>query len=160
MTDIHQRIKQLTATFAPDPRLDEPVQAARDAAREARTELERAKVQLHQAAKAYELGDDRSALAAAERDVERAQAKVRSKLEATVKATTEREAAYQRAALAAFDKARPVISELVEAMNELSEALRPLQDFAAQRDISGILATAHVPAFRAGAEALRRIARH
>jgi uncharacterized protein YukE len=160
MHDLRNQIATLAKTFQPDPRLDEPVMAARDAAREARTALEQAKARLDQAARNYRPGDDRSALDAAEREVERSQAKVRTRLEQTVKATAEREAKYQRAALAAFDKARPVITELVEAMSELSEALRPLQEFAGQRDISGIRATAHVPAFQAGVDALRGMARH
>lgn len=158
-TNLRTQIATLAKSFQPDPRLDEPVMAARDEAREARAELERAKANLDQVARAHRPGTDTTKLDAATREVERAQANVRNKLEATVKATAEREAKCQRAALAAFDKARPVISELVDALSELDAALRPLQEFTGQRDIGSTRELANFPAFRMGVDALRGMAR-
>ncbi len=159
-TNLRTQIATLAKTFAPDERLDLPVQRARDAARDARAELEAAKARLNEIAKAYQPGKDRSALNNAEAEVERTQQLVRLKLEACVKAAAHRESEFQRAALAAFDKARPVLIELTEAMNELSEALQPLQTFASERNISNTRAGAWVPGVRSGAEALAHMARH
>ena len=159
MHDLRTQIATLAKTFAPDPRLDLPVQSARTAAKAAREELDRAKVRLDQVARNYQPGTDRSALDSAEREVTKAYAMLRSKLDACTKAVSYREMAHQKAALAAFEKAQPAIAELVELMNELSEALKPLADYAAQRDISSTQALANFPALRIGVDALRGMAR-
>lgn len=160
MSDLRIQITTLAKVFAPDPELDLPVQAARDAARVARQELQQAKAKLDQVARAYQPGTNRSALDSAEAEVMRAHEQVRIKLEQTVKAVMERERLYQKAALLAFERARPAITELTDLMNELNEAMRPLADYAAQRSIGTTQALANFPALRIGVDALRGMARH